>query len=119
MSEVPLVIGLLELWLNLYDGWFGTKGISAVKIDLRQAFVVDGKGVTLFGAVFVDAARGVAGVIFDEKGAFEKDFAAIATLVAFALPVFHLRIDIFSVKTQEEKTAYFSDGLLEFFLKYI
>jgi hypothetical protein len=55
----------------------------------------------LFWAVFVDAAQGVSGVIFYEKGTFEQEFTAVATLVAFALSVFFLLRDVGFAKSQQ------------------
>ena len=69
----------------------------------------------MFGAVFVDAAQGVASVIFDEKGAFEQEFAAVATLVAFSLSVFFLLRDVGFAKSHQEITSHFADGLFAHF----
>lgn len=71
----------------------------------------------MFGAVFVDATEGIPGVIFDEKGAFEQEFAAVATLIAFALSVFFLLRDIGFAKSQQHKASYFAYGLFAHFAK--
>ena len=85
---------------NFLNGQIG-EGVATVKVDFRQTLFVDGKGRALTGTVFVDAAHRRPAFHFDQEGAAEEDFAAVAALVAFALEKGDLLGNIWFVKSNE------------------
>ena len=93
------------------------EGITAVEVDICQAFLVDGKRRTLAGSVFVNAAHGDP-VFFNEKWTAKKNFTAVPASVALSLPEHHLPVYVVLLKVDQYKTSDFSGYLFDFLPKF-